>query len=262
MLGLPELQDAFRDALLDGNARRILREVENRRVGAAGALAIYRNHVRISLTAVLRTTFPVVCKLVDERFFAFAAHAYIQANPPVAPCLPEYGASFPDFLAGFAPCRGLPYLADVARLEWALNLAQIAPHAPKLDRAALAAQPPEALPRIVLTFVPSMRLLASSYAIDRIWLANQEPVQSGVVELGGGARLQIHRAVDRPVFHALEPAEFLFRQVLRRGLPLGAAADVALAADPMFDLALDLRRMIQDDVLSSFTLAEPKEMMP
>jgi len=262
MLALPDLQDAFRDALLDGNAKRILREIENRRVGAAGALAIYRNHVRLSLTAALRTTFPVVCRLVDERFFAFAAHAYIQAQPPSAPCLAEYGVSFPDFLAGFAPCRSLPYIADVARLEWALNLAQIAPHAPTLDRAALAALPAEALPRVVFTFSPSVRLLASSYAVDRIWFANQEPVQAGVVELGGGARLQVYRAVDGAAFDTLEPAEFLFRQALQRGLTLGEAAEIAAAADPMFDLALDLRRMMQEGILSSFNPAQAKEMTP
>lgn len=260
MLALPDLQDAFRDALLDGKARRLLREIENRRIGAAGALAIYRNHVRISLTAALRTTFPVVCKLVDERFFAFAAHAYIQAQPPSAPCLAEYGSGFPDFLAGFAPCRGLPYLADVARLEWALNLAQIAPHASTLDRAALAALAPETLPCVVFAFAPSIRLLASSYAIDRIWFANQEPVQPGVVELGGGARLQVYRAIDGAAFESLEPAEFLFRQALLRGLRLGDAAEVAMAADPMFDLALALRRMIQEDVMSSFSLAPAQEM--
>jgi hypothetical protein len=262
MLALPDLQDAFRDALLDGNARRILREVENRRIGAAGALAIYRNHVRISLTAALRTTFPVVCKLVDERFFAFAAHAYIQARPPSAPCLAEYGATFPDFLGSFAPCRGLPYLADVARLEWALNQAQIAPHAPALDPTALAAVVPDVLPRVVFAFAPSVRLLASSYAVDRIWFANQEPVQPGVVQLGGGARLQVYRAVDGAVFESLEPAEYLFRQALLRGQMLGEAAEIAAAADPMFDLALALRRMIQEHVISSFTLAQAQEMTP
>lgn len=261
MLALPELQGAFRDALLDGNPKRILREIEERRIGAAGALAIYRNHVRISLTAALRTTFPVVCKLVDERFFGFAAHAYFQVQPPTAPCLAEYGATFPDFLAGFTPCRALPYLADVARLEWALNLAQIAPHGERLDRAALAALPPGALPRLVFSFDTSMQLLASAYAIDRIWLANQEPVQPGVVEIAGASRLQVYRAVDGPVFVALDPAQFIFRHALKRGLPLGDAAEAASAADPMFDLALELRRMIQEDVISGFTLTE-KEALP
>ncbi|HEX2113456.1 MAG TPA: DNA-binding domain-containing protein [Alphaproteobacteria bacterium] len=261
MLALLELQGALRDALLDGNTKRILREVDERGVGAVGALAIYRNHVRISLTAALRTTFPVVCRLVDERFFAFAAHAYIQANPPAGPCLAEYGSSFPDFLTSFAPCRGLPYVADVARLEWALNLAQIAPHVPRLDHPALAALPSVAMPRVVFTFNPSVRLLASAYPVDRIWRANQEPVQAGVVELGGASRLQIHRAASGPTFKSLGPAEFLFSQALHLGLPLGEAAEGALAADPMFDLAFELRRMIQDDVISGFTLAE-KEKTP
>jgi hypothetical protein len=140
-------------------------------------------------------------------------------------------------------------------LEWALNLAQIAPHAPILDRAALAALPSDAMPRVVFTFNPSVRLLASAYPVDRIWRANQEPVQAGVVELGGASRLQVYRAAAGPTFMVLEPAEFLFRQALHRGLPLGEAADAAAAADPMFDLALELRRMIQDDVISGFTLA-------
>ena len=261
MLALPELQGAFRDVLLDGNAKRVLREIDSRRIGAAGALAIYRNHVRVSLTAALRTTFPVVCRLVDERFFAFAAHTYIQAQPPSAPCLAEYGASFPDFLTGFTPCRGLPYLPDVARLEWALNLAQIAPYAPPLDQAALASVPVEALPRIVFVFNGSMRLLASAYAIDRIWRANQEPTQPGVVELAGPCRLQVYRGEAGSVFRALEPAEFLFRQALQRGLPLCDAAESAVAADPMFDLALELRRMIKEDVISGFALSE-KEKTP
>jgi hypothetical protein len=257
MLALPELQGAFRDALLDGSARRILREIDGRGVGAAGALAIYRNHLRLSLTAALRTTFPVVCRLVDERFFGFAAHAYIQANPPAGPCLAEYGGSFADFLAGFAPCRGLPYLADVARLEWALNLAQIAPHAPRLDRAALADVPANALPGLRFTFDPAVRLLASSYPVDRIWRANQEPL-AGIVELAGACRIEVRRDATGPVLEALEPASFVFRQAMYRGLPLGVAAEAAANTDPMFDLALELGRMIQHDVFSSFTI-EPQE---
>jgi hypothetical protein len=257
MLALPELQGAFRDALLDGSARRILREIDGRGVGAAGALAIYRNHLRLSLTAALRTTFPVVCRLVDERFFGFAAHAYIQANPPAGPCLAEYGGSFADFLAGFAPCRGLPYLADVARLEWALNLAQIAPHAPRLDRAALADVPPDALPGLRFTFDPAVRLLASSFPVDRIWRANQEPV-AGVVELAGAGRIEVRRGAAGPCFETLHPAAFAFRQALHRGLPLGAAADEAASTDPMFDLTLELGRMIRQDAFSSFTI-EPQE---
>jgi hypothetical protein len=262
MLVLPELQSAFRAAVLDGKSRGLLREIDGNRIGAAGALAIYRNHVRISLTAALRTTFPVVCKLVDERFFAFAAHAYIQAVPPETPCLAEYGASFPGFLASFAPCRGVPYLADVARLEWALNCARIARYGAPLDHLALAKVAPAELPNLTFGFDPAVRLLASSYPIDRIWLANQEPPQAGAVELAGDSRLQIYRARSEAVFRTLEPASFLFRKALQRRVALGDAAETALAADPMFDLMLELSQMIREGVISGFTITEEKETQP
>lgn len=262
MLALPELQSAFRAAILDGKTRGASREIDRNRIGAAGALAIYCNHVRISLTAALRTTFPVVCRLVDERFFAFAAHAYIQAAPPETPRLAEYGASFPGFLASFVPCRGLPYLPDVARLEWAFNLAQTAPYGATLDYLALARVAPADLPGLSFSFDPAVRLLASSYPIDRIWLANQDPPQVGEIELTGDSRLQIYRARSEAVFRTLEPASFLFRKALHRRVPLGAAAEAALAADPMFDLMLELSQMIREGVISGFAIPEEKEIQP
>ena len=69
--------------------------------------------------------FPVVCRLVDHPFFAYAAHEFLRDHPPRSRCLAEYGGGFPDFLAAFEPCSSLPYLADVARFEWAIKLAAI-----------------------------------------------------------------------------------------------------------------------------------------
>ena len=50
-------------------------------------LRIYRNHAILTLTGALKATFPVVCQLVDERFFCYAAHEYIGENLPSRPCL-------------------------------------------------------------------------------------------------------------------------------------------------------------------------------
>jgi len=41
-------------------------------------------------------TFPVVCRLVDRRFFGFAADRYIHDHLPAGPCLFEYGGTFID----------------------------------------------------------------------------------------------------------------------------------------------------------------------
>jgi hypothetical protein len=117
---LPELQTAFRVALLEGDkhASALMEaEIESGDLSASERLAVYRNNVFAALSDALRETFPVVCRLVDERFFAYAAHEFIAAHPPSRPALFEYGGAFPDFLAGFPPCRELAYLPDVARLR-------------------------------------------------------------------------------------------------------------------------------------------------
>jgi len=114
MSTLRELQHDVRDALL-GSAEATVGEIAGDGVTPAARLAVYRHHVLTSLTAALEATFPVVVRLVDQRFFRYACDAYVRAEPPAGPCLFEYGATFPDFLAAFPACRQLAYLPDVAQ---------------------------------------------------------------------------------------------------------------------------------------------------
>ena len=107
---------------------------------------------------MLRETFPAVCRLVDERFFAYAAHEFICRHPPECAVLAEYGGRFPDFLAGFAPCRELVYLADVARLEWLMNVAADAAHADPIAAMTLGDVAAEDAPRLTLQLHPSSAL--------------------------------------------------------------------------------------------------------
>ncbi len=122
---------------------QLVAEIEPVGLPAEACLRIYRNHLVTTLSAALESTFPVVCRLVDKRFFAYAAHEYLRQHPPQSRCLAEYGAELADFLSGFEPCKDLPYLADVARFEWALNTAATVPEASPLEIEALAAIPPE-----------------------------------------------------------------------------------------------------------------------
>ena len=154
---------------------------------SAARVQIYWNHVFTSLTEALETTFPVVCRLVDRRFFGFAANRYIRRHPPTGPCLFEYGATFPAFLASFPPCAGHPYLPDVARLEWAMNLATHAEDSAPIAPATLGRVPPDDVGRVVLRVEPSASWLRSPWPIDRIWRANQPGSDpAGTVDLAAG----------------------------------------------------------------------------
>ena len=150
-------------------------------------LQIYGHHVFITLTAVLKATYPVVCRLVDERFFDYAADRYISARPPATACLFEYGGDFSEFLAAFEPCRHLVYLPDVARLEWALHAAAHAEDATPLDLATLGAVAEEDYLHLVLRLDPSLSLLSSPWPIDRIWSANRSDADPEIaVDLSSG----------------------------------------------------------------------------
>ena len=135
---LLELQMRLRRAVLGGDTADIVDAILGDGLDPAARLGIYRNHAFATLGDALRGTFPVVCRLVDRRFFAYAPHEYLRQHPPHSRCLVEYGADFADFLARFTPCEQLPYLADIARFEWALNIATRGsrPRPPRADSAA------------------------------------------------------------------------------------------------------------------------------
>ncbi len=260
MPALRDLQAAVRTALLGGDEGPALRLVSGDGIAPAARLAIYRHHVVSTLTDALAGTFPVVRRLVDPRFFAYAAERYLRVDPPAGPCLFEYGATFPDFLGAFAPCRHLAYLPDVARLEWVINAAVHAAEAPRIDPTALSAVPGAAAPRLRLRTHPAVRYLRCAWPVDRVWEAHQEGGCLDELRLvAEEIRLEVRRTSGADVaFRRLAPAEFAFRRALATGRPLGEAAAEAAEADPAFDLAGALAALLGDTIVVGFDIEPTK----
>ncbi|HLI12027.1 MAG TPA: DNA-binding domain-containing protein [Alphaproteobacteria bacterium] len=255
---LGELQRAFRRALLEGDEAAVASTLREDGLSPGERLAVYRNNVVASLTVVLKEAFPAVCRLVDERFFDYAAHEFLRAQPPTAPCLAEYGSAFPDFLGTFPPCRHLVYLADVARLEWLMHVAAYAGAPTPLASASLRAVPPTEAPRLVLRLHPSFGFVASPWPIGRIWRANspESPSDEAVDLDSGGAFIEVSRRDREVVFRDLPPPTFTFRAALAAGRTLEAAAGAALAKDAGFDLTQGLGDLFRDGAVVGFTIAD------
>jgi hypothetical protein len=256
MPGWHDLQTALRDTLLGGDADAAAREVAGDGIAPEARLSIYRHHVLTTLTAALKTTYPVICRLVDERFFGYAADRYIRARPPSGPCLFEYGASFSDFLAEFDPCRHLPYLPDVARLEWAMNVAWHAADVTPLEPPRLASVAAADLPRLTVTLESSVSYLASPWPIDQIWRANQDDASSTVDLTAGAAQLEIRRHDGVVGMRSLAPGTYALRSALARSLTLEQAVSAAFEADPSFDLTSALRELIEHRIVVDFTVSK------
>ena len=74
MPALRELQQAMRAATLTGDAGRAVAAILADGLAAEARLQIHRHHFFTTLTEALAANFPVVCRLVDRRFFAYLAH--------------------------------------------------------------------------------------------------------------------------------------------------------------------------------------------
>ena len=212
-------------------------------------MAIYRTNGRATYRHALGATFAVVKRLTGAPFFNAAVDTFVAAHPPFSGDLNVYGEHFADFVERYAPAANLPYLADVARLEWAIDEASRAADAPRVPDAALAALaivPPERVPHVRIALDVSCRLVESAYPILRIWRANQDD-RSGDERIDleeGGILLIVRRDTDGMAIEALRRGEYAWLAALAQAATLHAAIDAALAADPAFDLGAVLRTHI------------------
>jgi len=252
---LSALQAGLRRAVLAGDLRAAAEAVRADGLSAAQRLRIHANHYTITLGEALAATFPVTRQLVGERCFAVLAREFAALAPPASPCLFEYGAGFPRYLAAVPTLMTLPYLPDVARLEWVMNEARHAADAPRLPIEALAPLQDACFSEVVFTLHPAVRLLASPFPVERIWRLNQPDADPDArVSLDEGVtRLLINRDKDDDVsWCSLSEGEFAFVTALAGTVPLGAAWSRASRADAWFDGGRALSGLIAAGVFADF----------
>ncbi|MDE1990781.1 MAG: putative DNA-binding domain-containing protein, partial [Betaproteobacteria bacterium] len=169
----------FADTL--GDFARALRRPDGAWPGAAvrathypadEALDIYRNNWRHNLRGALAGAYPVLVQVVGEAFFRQLALRFMEENPSTSGNLHDYGAALPAFLARFAPAQSLPYLPDLAALEWACHCAYFAEEDSPLE------------------------LLHSPYPVAAIWRAHQPGAPEDFrIDLGDGpCRVLVYRS--------------------------------------------------------------------
>jgi len=202
--------------------------------------AVYRNNVIVGLSEALRTQFPATEKIVGTEFFAAMARVYVSTEPPRSPVLVSYGERFPAFIETFPPAAELPYLADVARLEFARTQAYHAADAVPLDAAAWQAVDMHELPAMQVALHPSLRVVRSAFPVVTIWSMNSGVVEPASIEDCGAEDAVIARPHAEVEVRQLPPGGATFLDALAAGTTLGEAATAAAA----FDLAVNLAGLI------------------
>ena len=216
---------------------------------------VYRNNVFCSLVDAVAARFPVAGRLVDEDFFRAAAREFVERHPPRSPALFEYGGDFPGFLETFAPAGHLPYLADVARLEWARNVAYHAAGAEPMANGTLGALPPDVIGDAVLQLHPSAQFVASPYPVVSIWETNTHDAEVRRIgpEMPGEAALVVRPRLTVLVLR-LGPGADAFVESIAAGSTLAAAASQASWAAEAFSLTHTLAALIGAGALTGVSV--------
>lgn len=242
---------AFAAALLDPTAPCPPGLVTWNGSDAAQRFGVYRNNVTVSLIEALADTFPVVQQLVGQAFFHAMAGEFVRRSPPVSPVLAWYGDTFADFVATFPPAAGVPYLADVARLEYARVLTFHAADADPVPVAEIAGwlNDPEALPTLRLQLHPSLQVIDSTFAIVSLWGAHQGLGDLATVDpVQAECALVLRHGLSIEVM-GIPAADGRFLAAMQAGAALGAAVQQTEAGDIPFDPAPVLGLLISRELL-------------
>ena len=248
---LRDTQAAFAAHLAGHDRVDLANAIAGDRGTVLGRLQLHRHHVASSIGAALAATFPTVAAVVGQEFFGLLARDFTAVTALADPVLSRYGEHFHRFVAAKQDMHGLPYLADVARLDWALNVAFHAPLESRLCAAELATWPERSLSELPLRLPAGSSLIESTWPLDLIWQASQPGTSVDQVDLAAGpARLVVVRRGDDAAFAVLGSGEAAFIESLCRGDLLADAARHALRAAKDFDLATTFSRMLGLRLLS------------
>ena len=242
---LAQGQQLFADALVDPGAAPPALALWRPHQHNDHRLTLYRGNLAATAAKALAAAYPVIAALVGHAFFGALAHAYVRAQPSQDGDLNRFGAQLGDFLDDFPPAATLPYLADMARLEWAVHRAHYAADAAPVTAQQLGALAPTQLEAAQLRLHHACVPVQSAWAVVSLWLAHQPahghafPADMAVAEVG---------VVARPGWYAmvapLGRGSHAALAALHAGGTFGGALDAAFAVDEQFDVAGQLQRWL------------------
>lgn len=252
MSELATAQTVFANLLRDA---KVHEDAEQAFVGTAASLAprlaLYRGNVEANARKALAAAYPVIEQLVGAEFFSGLAREYCRRSPSREGDLTRYGDAFAEFLRDFEHVRELPYLADVAGLEWAVHCAHYAADADRFDALQLASRPDEEWGTLRVRLHPACAVLASPWPLARIWSVHQrEHVGDRTVPFDEAThRCLVYRPQWRVQVGELGAGEHAFLEAALEGATLHRCVDEAVFADAAFDLGSALAAWIEARVI-------------
>ncbi len=231
------------------------------RASAAQGVAAYRSNAGALAERALGSACPTIAALIGAESFAALARHFWHEHPPVRGDVGEWGEALPTFIADSEQLASEPYLADCARLDWAVHVATRAADANAAWPPALGALATTEPSQLRLQLEAGAAVVESRWPIVTVWQAHHSDARLDKVRAAFAAERAETALVWRDDGFAIHvaaidsSADAAFTAASIDGRSLTAALD---AAGPTFSFERWLERALRSRwPISLLTLATP-----
>lgn len=193
-------------------------------------LEVYAGGYAARITESLKEVYEAVRHVLGDGMFGRVAHAFAGTRPSRHYDLGLAGRDFGIFLKNARVTEKLPFLPELAQLEWRIAEAFHAYDSAPLAAGAMNAVAPEDWERLIFSFRESVSLFRSAWPVVDIWRARHTPIEDFDLDILHRPQCAlVHRSGFRVACEVLEAEEFWVLQQLKSGRTLGDVLDEAAA---------------------------------
>ncbi len=189
---------------------------------AVTRLRVYADGYPARIQEVLAETFPAVAHVIGAAGLAGLTQRYIRTVTLRSYNINGAGAALPRVLGNDPLSQRLPFLPDLAELEWRIAVAFHARQHPPVDPAPLATWTLAEWKRVVLRFQPSVAIVCSRWPIRSIWECRETPIEQIDLDLRDRPqRVLVYRSGFQVHCELVDPQEAAVLANLLAGRSLG-----------------------------------------
>lgn len=256
---LHNFQAEFREYLYSGrHEHKLASRVRNTsEISAEMRLEVYRNDYFVRLEQSLAHDFPITEKILGQAQFAKHAGNYVLQHPSESPTLRDLGRH----LEGWLRKSGLPVLADLAALEWAVLYAFDGPDHTPVTNQQMNRLVPEEWPSASVELAPTLTLIQLGSNAEKVWSKSAENIQ---LEPAAPCAAAVWRGPRGPVVSSVDAAFYHVFKALKNEADAASACDrLGGKLDPALipeTLAAALQWLLQRQCITAFDTNNSAEL--
>lgn len=252
MSKLFRLQENFANHLYQPENHTIFSEINQGKATPSERLNIYRNNVFGNFETSLELTFVITKKIVGNEFFSFLVEQYNQKYFSTSGNLEDFGEFFPTLIQDLETKHNLPYLADIAAVEWLFNVAYFSASPLEIDLAKLQSLPHEQFMELYFSLHPSCHLFASNYAIYDIWTSYKKDNKKINLEEQKAQFILIERCNFAVNIQELTAIEYKFLKLIQKQKNIYQIFEIIGSESENFDIGSLVGKFISSKIINNF----------